>query len=193
MRAVLNEMSRSAALSAAMQDKFVHHRNLLIKEVLAEAVDRGEIDAEVINPEIWDVLPGYLVFRALVSERPPTDETVRALVDEVLMPSLPAQPEPLNHPLLQALSTLMVGRSRPWLGGRVFGAGVVGQLKVIRGDVDESFAEQVHGGVAGRACDDPGACVQCADAGAGAGIGSAQHAHAYGWGGVHEAGAWTAS
>lgn len=88
MRAVLNEMSRSVALSAAMQDKFVHHRNLLINEVLAEAVDRGEIDAEAINPEIWDVLPGYLVFRALVSERPPTDETVRALVDEVLMPSL---------------------------------------------------------------------------------------------------------
>src|SRR6478752_3406171 len=88
MRAVLNEMSRSVALSAAMQDKFVHHRNLSINEVLAEAVDRGEIDAEAINPEIWDVLPGYLVFRALVSERPPTDETVRALVDEVLMPSL---------------------------------------------------------------------------------------------------------
>lgn len=88
MRAVLNEMSHSAALSAAMQEKFVHHRNLLIKEVLADAVDRGEIDAETINPEIWDILPGYLVFRGLISERPPTDETVRALVDEVLMPSL---------------------------------------------------------------------------------------------------------
>ena len=88
MRAVLNEMSHSADLRAAMQDKFVHHRNLLIKEVLAAAVDRGEIDAEMINAEIWDVLPGYLVFRGLVSERPPTDETVRALVDEVLMPSL---------------------------------------------------------------------------------------------------------
>lgn len=88
MRAVLNEMSHSAALSAAMQDKFVYHRNLLIKEVLGEAVARGEIDAEVINPEIWDLLPGYLVFRSLVSERPPTAETIRALVDEVLMPSL---------------------------------------------------------------------------------------------------------
>ena len=71
-----------------MQDKFVHHRNLVIHEVLADAVDRGEIDAEVINPEIWDVLPGYLVFRSLVSERPPTEETVRTLVDEVLLPSL---------------------------------------------------------------------------------------------------------
>lgn len=88
MRAVLNEMSHSAALSAAMQDKFIYHRNMLIKGVLGEAVARGEIDAEVINPEIWDLLPGYLVFRSLVSERPPTAETIRALVDEVLMPSL---------------------------------------------------------------------------------------------------------
>jgi AcrR family transcriptional regulator len=88
MRAVLNEMSRSEALRAAMQEKFVRHRNVLIKEVLAEAVLRGEIDGEMINPEIWDVLPGYLVFRSLVSERPANDETVRALVDEVLLPSL---------------------------------------------------------------------------------------------------------
>jgi hypothetical protein len=51
-------------------------------------VARGEIEAEVINREIWDLLPGYLVFRSVVSERPPTDDTVRALVDEVLMPSL---------------------------------------------------------------------------------------------------------
>lgn len=88
MRAVLNEMSRSPALSAAMQDKFVHHRNVLIDEVLNEAVDRGEIDPEVINPEIWDTLPGYLVFRSMIADRPPTEETVRMMVDEVLLPSL---------------------------------------------------------------------------------------------------------
>ncbi len=87
MRAVLNEMSHSAALSAAMQDKFVHHRNMLIDEVLSEAVARSEIDPAVINEEIWDLLPGYLLFRALVSTRPPTEETVRQLVDEVLLPS----------------------------------------------------------------------------------------------------------
>lgn len=57
MRAVLDEMSRSEALSAAMQEKFVYHRNVLIREVLGEAVARGEIQAEAINPEIWDVLP----------------------------------------------------------------------------------------------------------------------------------------
>ncbi|ULP39699.1 TetR/AcrR family transcriptional regulator [Mycolicibacterium rufum] len=88
MRAVLNEMSHSVDLRKAMQDKFVRHRHTMIEEVLAAAVDRGEIDAEAIDPEIWDVLPGYLVFRSLISERMPTDETVRVLVDEVVLPGL---------------------------------------------------------------------------------------------------------
>jgi AcrR family transcriptional regulator len=88
MTAVFTELSRSPALTAALQDEFVHQRRLLITEVLTDAVNRGEIDAEVISDEIWDVLPGYMVFRFLIPGRPPTDETVRALVDEVLMPSL---------------------------------------------------------------------------------------------------------
>jgi len=88
MRAVFTEMSRMPELSAAMQDEFVHQRRLLITEVLAAAADRGEIDRAVINDEIWDVLPGYLVFRCIIPGRPPNEETVRAMVDEVLMPSL---------------------------------------------------------------------------------------------------------
>ncbi|MDH6199115.1 AcrR family transcriptional regulator [Mycobacterium frederiksbergense] len=90
LRAVLNEMSHNPALTAAMQDEFVHQRKLVMDEVLAEAVFRGEIDAAAINDEIFDLLPGYLVFRCLVSGRPPSEETVRVLVDDVLMPSLTA-------------------------------------------------------------------------------------------------------
>jgi AcrR family transcriptional regulator len=88
MSAVINEMSHSADLRAAMQDEFVHQRKLVIDEVLADAVKRGEIDAGAINDEIYDLLPGYLVFRALVSGRPPTEQTVRILVDDVLLPSM---------------------------------------------------------------------------------------------------------
>jgi AcrR family transcriptional regulator len=88
MRAVLNEMSRSPALSEAMEQKFVLQRKVVIDGVLAAAVERGEIDASAINEEIFDLLPGYLVFRALVTNRQPTEETVRTLVDDVLLPSL---------------------------------------------------------------------------------------------------------
>lgn len=88
MRAVLNEMSHNPGLQAVMQEKFVFHRKLVIDGVLADAVERGEIDAAAIDEEIFDLLPGYLVFRALVSDRPPTTETVRIMVDDVLLLSL---------------------------------------------------------------------------------------------------------
>jgi AcrR family transcriptional regulator len=88
MRAVLNEMSDNPGLQAVMQEKFVLQRKLVIDGVLADAVARGEIDAAAIDEEIFDLLPGYLVFRALVSDRPPTEDTVRILVDDVLLPSL---------------------------------------------------------------------------------------------------------
>lgn len=88
MRAVLNEMSHNARLSEAMQNEFVHQRKMVINKVLGDALERGEIDGSKLNDEIYDLLPGYLVFRSLVSGRPPTDETVRILVDEVLLPSL---------------------------------------------------------------------------------------------------------
>lgn len=88
MSAVMTEVSHSPALSAALQEEFVEQRKLLITEVLTDAANRGEIDAAAIPDEVWDVLPGYLVFRSLIPGRPPTEETVRMLVDEVLMPSL---------------------------------------------------------------------------------------------------------
>jgi AcrR family transcriptional regulator len=88
MRAVLNEASRNPRLSEALQEKFIMQRKLVIDGVLADAVQRGEIDASAINEEIFDLLPGYLVFRALVADRPPTEETVHTLVDTVILPSL---------------------------------------------------------------------------------------------------------
>jgi hypothetical protein len=33
-------------------------------------------------------LPGYLIFRSIMPNRPPTKQTVEALVDEVIIPSL---------------------------------------------------------------------------------------------------------
>ena len=88
MRALANEFSHSPGLQAVMRDKLVLQRKLMIDEVLADAVERGEIERSAINEEIVDLLPGYLVFRSVVTERPPNDETVRLLVENVLLPSL---------------------------------------------------------------------------------------------------------
>lgn len=89
IRAVMVEVSRHPALNEAMQEQFLKQRKATIRHVLARAVDRGEISADVTrDEELWDLLPGYLIFRALMPGRPPTRRTVEALVDGFLLPGL---------------------------------------------------------------------------------------------------------
>ncbi|HWS91433.1 MAG TPA: TetR/AcrR family transcriptional regulator [Mycobacterium sp.] len=88
MRAVLVEVSRNPALNDVMQHQFVDQRKALIQHILKQAVERGEIDEAAISNELWDLLPGYLIFRSIMASRPPTQRTVQALVDDVIIPSL---------------------------------------------------------------------------------------------------------
>jgi AcrR family transcriptional regulator len=88
LRAVLVEISNNPALSDAMQHEFIDQRKALLQYVLQQAVNRGEIDEAAISDELWDLLPGYLIFRSIVQNRPPSETTVQALVDDVLIPSL---------------------------------------------------------------------------------------------------------
>lgn len=87
MRAVLVEASRNPALNAVMQHQFAQRKEV-INQVLSQAVDRGEISADAVNDDLWDLLPGYLVFRAVIQNRPATRRTIEALVDDVILPSL---------------------------------------------------------------------------------------------------------
>jgi AcrR family transcriptional regulator len=88
IRAVLVEVSRNPALNEVMQREFIDQRKALINRILQQAVDRGEIDEAAINDELWDLLPGYLIFRSIIQGQPPTQQTVRALVNDVIVPSL---------------------------------------------------------------------------------------------------------
>ncbi len=85
---VLPEIRRNPRLFQVLQREFHDQRRALIHAVLHQAADRGEINPSVISDEIWDVLPGYLVFRALIPTREVTDTTLVALVDDLLLPSL---------------------------------------------------------------------------------------------------------
>lgn len=87
-RAVLVEVSRDPALNDALQHQFLDQRKAMIQHILRQAVDRGEITQDALDDELWDVLPGYLVFRAVIPNRPPTRRTVQLLVDDVIMPGL---------------------------------------------------------------------------------------------------------
>ncbi|MDD4867639.1 MAG: TetR/AcrR family transcriptional regulator [Mycobacterium sp.] len=88
IRAVMVEVSRHPALNAALQHQFLDQRQTLLKHVLQQAVDRGEINADAVTDELWDLLPGYLIFRCIIPGRPPTRRTVQALVDGFLIPGL---------------------------------------------------------------------------------------------------------
>jgi AcrR family transcriptional regulator len=88
IRAVMVEISRHPALNEAMQEQFLKQRRALIQHMLQQAVDRGEIHEDVITDELWDLLPGYLIFRSIIPDRPPTHDTVEALVDQFLIPGL---------------------------------------------------------------------------------------------------------
>lgn len=88
IRAVLVEVSRNPALNDVMQREFIDERKALMDLILQQAVDRGEIDAAAINDELWDLLSHYLIFRSIFPGRPPTRQTVQALVDDVIIPSL---------------------------------------------------------------------------------------------------------
>ena len=88
LRAVLVELSRNPALDNAFQDQFIKQRKAVIDHILGQAVRRGEIDKTAIISELWDLLPGYLIFRSIIPNRPPTQRTVQTLVDHVIIPSL---------------------------------------------------------------------------------------------------------
>jgi AcrR family transcriptional regulator len=88
IRAVLVEASRHPALNDAMQHQFLDQRKALLQHILRQAADRGEISAGAMTDELWDLLPGYLIYRSIIPSRPPTRETVRALVDEFVIPGL---------------------------------------------------------------------------------------------------------
>ena len=88
IRAVMVEVSRNPALNDVMQNQFLDHRKALIQHVLRQAVDRGEITEAALTDELWDLLPGYLIFRSIIPSRPPTRRTVEALVDDFILPGL---------------------------------------------------------------------------------------------------------
>ncbi|MDA0252280.1 MAG: TetR/AcrR family transcriptional regulator [Actinomycetota bacterium] len=88
LRAVLGEASRNTDLNDVLQEQLFDQRRAMMKEVLTHAADRGEICPGAVNSELWDLLPGYLIYRAVIQNRPATRRTVRTLVDDMILPSL---------------------------------------------------------------------------------------------------------
>jgi AcrR family transcriptional regulator len=89
---ILAASEQSPDLRTLLVDELQRGRKEQYHGLLQRAVTRGEISPAVISDDIWDVLPAYIMFRVLQHERPVTAHTLRALVDEVLLPSLTRLP-----------------------------------------------------------------------------------------------------
>lgn len=88
IRAVLVEASRNEKLNEMMHTQILDERRALMEHVLSEAVRRGEIKRSAISDDLYDVLPGYLIYRTIVTGRVPSSGTVSDLVDNILLPAL---------------------------------------------------------------------------------------------------------
>jgi AcrR family transcriptional regulator len=92
IRAVLVEVSHHPALSDALQHQFLDQREAVVRHILQQAVDRGEIAENALPDELWDLMPNYLIFRTIIPGQPPNRETVRLLVDNFMLPGLTRGP-----------------------------------------------------------------------------------------------------
>jgi AcrR family transcriptional regulator len=105
IRAVLVEASHNSALNDVFRLEFIEPWKALIEHVMHHAAVRGELDSAIVGGELWDLLPGYLLFRSIIAGRPPTGDTVRVLVDDVVIPGLTRRAQQairLRSELLQA-------------------------------------------------------------------------------------------
>lgn len=98
LTAILVEVRRNPHLSAVIEQRLLDEKRPITQAILRQAADRGEIHPSKIDTDLWDILPGYLLFRFLVPGRPVTPETTRALVDEILLPGLTSTPVPGGRP-----------------------------------------------------------------------------------------------
>ncbi len=88
LAAVLLEVRRNPGLRDVIEHEFLDYRRPLIQTILRQAADRGEIASTTVDTELWDLLPGYILYRFLIPGPPVTSKTLRALVSDVLIPSL---------------------------------------------------------------------------------------------------------
>jgi AcrR family transcriptional regulator len=91
---ILAAGERSPQLRELLAKDLYYERRGQVLGVLHRAATRGEIAQEAISDDLWDVLPAYILFRTLLDERPVPPTTLRALIDDVLLPSLTRLPPP---------------------------------------------------------------------------------------------------
>ena len=88
MIGILTASRQEPALHDLLTGEFNVRRREIFAMVLSRAVRRGEIAERALRDDLWDLLPGYLVFRSIVPGRQLTDASLVDLVDRVVIPAI---------------------------------------------------------------------------------------------------------
>ena len=79
-------------LAAALRERILEPRHQVLGELLAAGAARGEVRPDALTPECIETGPALLRQQFIESGRPPSDEDIELLVDNVLIPMLRAVP-----------------------------------------------------------------------------------------------------
>lgn len=75
-------------LAAALQEQILAPRHRVLAELLAAGAERGDVRPGALTPECIATGPALLRQHFIESGRQPSDEDIRLLVDNVLIPML---------------------------------------------------------------------------------------------------------
>jgi AcrR family transcriptional regulator len=92
LRANIGEHHQHPELAAALQERILAPRHQILGELLAAGVERGEVRSGALTPECIQTGPALLRQHFIESGQQPSEEAVRVLVDNVLIPMLRATP-----------------------------------------------------------------------------------------------------
>jgi AcrR family transcriptional regulator len=88
VRAAACEISRDAALAAALDEQVNCPKREIILGLLRRGVERGEVRPDAACELMADVLPSMIMFKLILQNQTVSDETLTRIVDDVVMPLL---------------------------------------------------------------------------------------------------------
>jgi len=88
MQAVVGHLKRHPDIAQAVQARVIEPRRRLIMDALRRGADRGEVRPDAVTRLVAEVGPALIVHKFMTQGPPIPKKTVRAIVDEVIMPIL---------------------------------------------------------------------------------------------------------
>jgi AcrR family transcriptional regulator len=93
LRANIGQHRQHPELAAALQAQILEPRHRILGELLAAGAERGDVRPGALTPECIQTGPALVRQHFIETGEPPSDEDVRLLVDNVLIPMLRTTPD----------------------------------------------------------------------------------------------------